>query len=606
MRILNRKTQIVRMAAVLTVMTLGLEGAWSDDPVEVISETKLPSSGNKFGRSVDISDDSNTILIGAPATNTSDPGQAIVFERSGSTWVEVATLTASDGVPGASLGDPVRISGDTAVLGAHRDDDAGFGTGAAYIFQKSGSIWGEVEVKKLTASDAAGETFFGHGLPIRGDTIVSGAPNDDRVGTNAGAIYIYQDTSGTGNWSSFSEIKITPSDAAAGDEFGRAIAMSDDTIVAGAIIPGDASGVAYVFEDISPAGDWSSFTETKLTAFDAEPNDIFGSDVAISGDTIAVGALLGDADTASDSGAIYIFQRSGSTWVAGPKLTASDAENGDRFGGHTLAIDGATIVTGAPLDDDAGSGSGSAYILRDTSAAGDWSSFSETKVTAGDAAAGDEFGFAVSLSNDTLVVGARFEGGSGGAYVYKLGVSTALAAANIDPANVPTNVLNALVASDNAGTLIQVAANNNTIALAGNALVLTENSFQNGSIEGSGTVVVGSGANVNGNISGDITMFACGAIPVFINGNCFVDELILCPESMVDVNGNLSANLIDLADGAFLNVTGDADFNDDLQLGPNSYFNVGGNLECLSTASANIDATATLLVNGNDNCPATP
>ena len=192
------------------------------------------------------------------------------------------------------------------------------------------------------------------------------------------------------------ETKLTASDGAAADIFGFSVAISGDTAVVGAAlddVPGaanddTASGSAYVF--VRSAGAWSE--QQKLTASDAAAGDLFGRSVAISGESVVVGAF-NDDDTASDSGSAYVFQRSGTTWSQEAKLTASDAALSDFFG-FSVAISGDTAVVGAHLDDDAGGDSGSAYVFQRS--AGVWSE--QQKLTASDAALADEFGFSVAIS----------------------------------------------------------------------------------------------------------------------------------------------------------------------------------------------------------------
>jgi FG-GAP repeat len=157
--------------------------------------------------------------------------------------------------------------------------------------------------------------------------------------------------------------------------------------------------------------------EAKLTASDAAAADLFGSNVAISGDTAVVGARSDDTAAGTDAGSAYVFVRSGISWSEQAKLTAGDAAAGDDFG-NSVAIDGNTIVVAADLDDDGGSASGSAYVFVRSGTS--WSQ--QAKLTAGDAAAGDQFGFSVGISAETVVVGcvSDYTGGTeaGAAYVF--------------------------------------------------------------------------------------------------------------------------------------------------------------------------------------------
>ena len=213
--------------------------------------------------------------------------------------------------------------------------------------------------------------------------------------------------------------KILAGDAAAGDRFGYSVSVDGDTAVVGAVFDDDGapnSGSAYVYVRDS-GGTWSE--QEKRTASDAAAGDLFGFSVSVDGDIAMVGALRND-DSGSESGSAYVYVRdSGGTWSEQEKLTASDAATGDQFG-YSVAVDGDTAVVGAVFDDDGGNTSGSAYVyVRDSG--GTWSE--QAKLTAGDAAADDLFGYSVSVDGDTAVVGARSNDDgdaidSGSAYVY--------------------------------------------------------------------------------------------------------------------------------------------------------------------------------------------
>ena len=263
-------------------------------------------------------------------------------------------LAIGDAAAYDSFGEAVSISGDTAVIGAYGDDDVALGSGSTYIFTLSGSNWSQQA--KLTAGDAAAYDSFGEAVSISGDTAVIGAPRDDDGGSNSGSAYIFTRSGST--WSQ--QAKLTASDAAANDHFGYSVSISSDTTVVGAYWNDDAgsdSGSAYVFT--RSGSTWSQ--QAKLTASDAAANDLFGGDVSVSGDTAVIGAQ-GDADAGSSSGSAYVFTRSGSTWTQRAKLNASDAAASDLFG-RAVSISGETALVGAYLNDDAGNDSGSAYIF---------------------------------------------------------------------------------------------------------------------------------------------------------------------------------------------------------------------------------------------------
>ena len=199
--------------------------------------------------------------------------------------------------------------------------------------------------------------------------------------------------------------KLTAADAASGDQLGYGVSISGDTIVVGTEQEG-----AYVFERIfGDAGNWG---ETKrLTGDDPTGRDRFGVSTAISGDTIVVGADL------DDTGSAYVFERNHGgegNWGLAKKLTANDANGGDQFG-FSVSISGDTVVVGSIHGN-------SAYIFeRNHGGSDNWGL--TKKLTANDAAASVLFGHSVSISDSTVVVGARLVdfgvAGTGSAYVFE-------------------------------------------------------------------------------------------------------------------------------------------------------------------------------------------
>ncbi|MBX3290498.1 MAG: VCBS repeat-containing protein [Acidobacteria bacterium] len=367
--------------------------------------------GDIFGWSVAISGD--TAIVGARLDNTptSRAGSAYVFLRTGTNWTEQQKLTASDGEGGDELGVSVSISGDTAIAGAYFDDSllGSQDAGSAYVFTRSGTNW--TEQQKLSADDSAEHDYFGNSVSVSGDTAIIGAARHDNVnGINAGSAYVFIKTGTT--WTRLQNL--LASDGAADDVFGISVAISGDTAIIGA--PGDddngsESGSAYIVT--RNGGQWTEMQ--KLTASDGAAGDSFGTSVSISGDTAIVGSMQDD-DAGTNSGSVYIFTRSGGVWTQQQKLTASDGAAGDSFG-TSVSISGDTAIVGSRLDDYAGTDSGSAYIY--TRSGGQWT---EQKLTASDAAAGDRFGVSVAISGDTIIVGAYLDddlgSASGSAYVF--------------------------------------------------------------------------------------------------------------------------------------------------------------------------------------------
>ncbi|MFN9809804.1 MAG: FG-GAP repeat protein, partial [Deltaproteobacteria bacterium] len=203
------------------------------------------------------------------------------------------------------------------------------------------------EQAKLTGSDASADALFGFSVAVSGDTAVAGAVWDDVAGTYRGSTYVFVRSGAA--WSQ--QAKLIASGAAPGDEFGASVAVSGDTVVVGAPAR-DNEGSVYVF--VRSGTTWTE--QAMLTASDAVAYR-FGSSVAVSGDTVVV---AGPSDGVND-GSVYVFVRSGTTWTEQAKLTASDAARGLLFG-QSVAVSGDTAVVGSNQRSVAGTYSGSAYV----------------------------------------------------------------------------------------------------------------------------------------------------------------------------------------------------------------------------------------------------
>lgn len=191
----------------------------------------------QFGISVAVS--GNAALVGARNDFSFDSGSgsAYVFVRSGTTWTQQQKLGASDAERDRHFGTSVALSGDTAMIGVPNDHDAGFFSGSAYVFVRSGSNW--TQQQKLSASDAAAATLFGFSVAVSGDTALVGAQSDDDLFPNSGSAYVF--ICGGTNWTQ--RQKLRASDLFSGDQFGWSVALSGDTALVGAI----GKNSAYVY-----------------------------------------------------------------------------------------------------------------------------------------------------------------------------------------------------------------------------------------------------------------------------------------------------------------------------------------------------------------------
>ncbi|MBY0111219.1 MAG: hypothetical protein K2Y21_00250 [Phycisphaerales bacterium] len=326
-----------------------------------IQQTQLTASdsalGDFLGTSVAISGD--TAIVGAYGDDVganSNQGSAYVFVRSGTTWTQQAKLTASDGAASDFFGYAAAISGDTAIIGAYGDDiSTNADRGSAYVFVRSGTTW--TQQAKITASDGAAADFFGWSVALDGNTAVVGASNDN-LGANAdqGSAYVFV-RSGT-TWTQ--QAKLTASDGAASDFFGSSVALSGNTAIAGAQGTNSSQGAAYIF--VRSGTTWTQ--QAKLTASDGAASDTFGRSVALSGDTAVIGADLDDIGANVNRGSAYVFSRVVSAWTERTKLTAPDGGGAlDRFG-FSVALSGDYVIAGAyGVDVGANTNQGSAWVF---------------------------------------------------------------------------------------------------------------------------------------------------------------------------------------------------------------------------------------------------
>ncbi len=378
------------------------------------------ASNDYFGASVAL--DGNTALVGAIYDDVGvngDQGSAYVFTRSGATWTQQAKLVAGDGAAGDTFGNSVALDGDTALVGVCRDDvGANSDQGSAYVFTRSGSTW--TQQAKLTAGDGAEGDFFGSSVALDGDTTLVGANYDDVSSSSQGSAYVFTRSGST--W--IQQAKVTAGDATARALLGWSVALDGDTALVGAYADDVGAisdqGSAYVFTHSGST--WTH--QAELTAGNGATGDWFGDSVALDGDTALVGAYTDDVGANSDQGSAYVFTRSGNMWTQEAKLTADDGAAGDWFG-YSVVLDGDTALVGATYDDVSSSNQGSAYVF--TRSGTKW--MQQAKLTAGDGATYDQFGWSVALDGDTALVGAYADNvgtssDQGSAYVFTHSGST--------------------------------------------------------------------------------------------------------------------------------------------------------------------------------------
>ncbi|MEE8301830.1 MAG: cadherin-like beta sandwich domain-containing protein [Candidatus Tectomicrobia bacterium] len=470
---------------IITVTVTAEDGIATQDYVIDVTRQDAPSfaqqaytkasntdAGDSFGYSVAVNKDSMAVGAYNEAStstgingNDADNGAAVsggvfVFTRdTAGTWTQQAYVKASNTDAGDRFGFSVALSGDTLAVGAPYEDSATTGingneaddtvaqAGAVYVFTRNAGVWTQQAYVK--ASNTGASDLFGGTVVLSGDTMAVGAHQEDSSSTginggqgndattgNSGAVYVF--TRNAGTWSQ--EAYIKASNTGATDFFGyyTSVALSGDTLAVGAYAEASSatgingneadnsmgnSGAAYVFT--RTAGTWSQ--QAYVKASNTNAGDTFGQSVALSGDTLVVGAHFEDSNAvgvngddtnslAPSSGAAYIFARNAGVWSQQAYLKASNTASGDRFGASValsddaLAVfaqgeDGADFGINGTQTNNSSSSSGAVYaFVRD---AGVWTQHFYIKSSNSDA--NDEFGWSLAISADTLAVGSQFE-----------------------------------------------------------------------------------------------------------------------------------------------------------------------------------------------------
>lgn len=374
----------------------------------------------------------------------------------------VGTTQAGDFFGGA-----VAVSGDTVVVGAPEEgsnttginsapNDGGIGKyGAAYVFVRNAGGW--MQEAYLKPSTMGYRDEFGFSVAISGDTVVVGCPAEDSDSTgvnstpndnttDSGAAYVFVRNGTT--WTQQAYLKpAAVGSSQAYDRFGYSVAISGDTIVVGAQFESSSTtgvnstpnesalyaGAAYVFRRSGTT--WSQEAYLKPAVVGAtQADDRFGYSVAVSGDTVAVGAYLEASSStgintrpnekANSAGAAYVFTRDGSIWSQRAYLKPAEVgrtQIGDYFG-SSIALAGDTLVVGArgegsrtagvnSTPDEHASGAGAAYVFTRTGEV--WTQQAYLKPAFfGALQGGDSFGYSVAVSGDTIVAGSPGEDSS--------------------------------------------------------------------------------------------------------------------------------------------------------------------------------------------------
>lgn len=355
-----------------------------------VLERLTPTTDGRFGSCVAIS--GRWSLVGAPLDDTShlESGAAYVFQRSGTRWSQAARLNVEDVGPSAWLGGELDLDGDLAIVTATATPNP-TGGGRAFAFRFDGQSW--VRDAELHRPSHAQGLGFGAATALQGETaLVSDLRNGSTVG---GSVHVYHRLAG--DW----QVTATmyPADGAPHDAFGLGVSLDGDRALVGAALahsPAPDAGAAYVFTRTGTT--WSQ--EAKLVASDAEAFDWFGNDVDLHGDLAVVGAHYAD-EFGYNSGAAYVFRRTGSTWVEEDKLVPSTGSRNDYFGLSVAIGDGFVLVAAPQADSPAGS-TGAVYVFEPSGAG-----WREVGKIFSDPALGQNAFFGASTAADgrTFVVG---------------------------------------------------------------------------------------------------------------------------------------------------------------------------------------------------------
>gem|GEM_PF-3531710 len=375
------------------------------DRLDIVRESRFfaPSPGHYglFGSSVDVEGD--VALVGEPTSFGTGTGW--IYERSEGQWSMVAGLVPPEPERLAGLGQSLALSGDVAVLGGPGCPEYSKDPGVSWVFERDDlGAWNPTV--RLQASDGVARDLFGDSVAIDNDLIAVGA-TQTTVYRGAGSAYLYgRDTGGANAWGEVA--KLDPPDLEEDDLFGDAVDLSNGIVAVGSPRDDDAgrdAGAVYLFEETAP-GVWG--VVAKLTASDATTNDEFGKALAIEGDRLVVGAPRANGAD-GPAGAVYVFQREAdtATWIEVHKVRPADTGSANGTGpffGGSVDLDGPLLVVGEYQDE-----GGNVYLFREIQ--GLWPQLLRVPRPQ-HLTRDDNFGRAVAIDGDTIIVGTSSEDGA--------------------------------------------------------------------------------------------------------------------------------------------------------------------------------------------------
>lgn len=359
-------------------------------------------SRDNFGYALSLSGDS--ILIGAPnaVVGAFVKGNAFVFVRNGSTWSQQTKWVGEDG---DRFGCSVALDGDHALIGAENDRPAsGPGQGSVSHYQRIGSTW--TFQSKLVDSDGAIDDYFGSSVCLDGDTALIGAPiGKNAAGLRVGTASVFV-RSGS-QW--IQRAKLTNPEPEAYERFGDSLSLDGGRALIAC--PSDSAGaeriVGSVYVYVLEGTSW--VYEAKLTDPTPAASESFGSSVSLDGDLALIGVPSDFLESGIRAGSAVLFKRTSSLWSVENQFTHPNGR-GPHYFGSSVAVDGQSVLIGAPSDRVVGTNGGSASLFTRTDTG--WAPDGFFTVEAGEA--GTLFGHSVSLRGNVALVGVPREDRAGG------------------------------------------------------------------------------------------------------------------------------------------------------------------------------------------------
>lgn len=371
--------------------------------VSIVSSDLAP--GDQFGWAV--STDGSCMAVGAPGDDDfgSSSGAVYLFERDAAGWTEVQKLAPADGEAGDLFGHSVSLWDGVLFIGAPGDGNNGPEGGTVYVYGRSGGQW--APQAKLFGSQIDSGDQFGISVSVVGNIAAIGASGDEPSGFLSGSAHIYRRVSGQWQYQAY----LSASDGAPSDYFGNAVCVDVNRILVGAYghdVGGSGAGAVYVFEP--SGGSWPQVQ--KLQPNDPAAVDFFGWDIDSSLGRVVISAYGKGSAAGSLSGAAYLFQYGGGQYSQSAKLVPDVQAQGDQFG-FSVGVDGDQVLIGAVQADLQGPESGASYLFERSG--GSW--FQSKVSDYAGLAPGQRLGFAADLADNVLATTSMTNSSVGAAWM---------------------------------------------------------------------------------------------------------------------------------------------------------------------------------------------